>query len=65
MNSPLRQVDPTRLTLTPHIIGNNPGSLEAGQKMAAQSIVSILEGKVPETLVNPAAVERWKERFWT
>src|SRR5437870_2395169 len=65
MNNPLREVDPTRLTLTPHIIGNNPGSLEAGQKMAAQSIVSILEGKVPETLVNPAAVERWKERFWT
>jgi D-3-phosphoglycerate dehydrogenase / 2-oxoglutarate reductase len=65
MNNPLREVDPTRLTLTPHIIGNNPGSLEAGQKMAAQSIVSILEGKVPETLVNPAAVERWKERFWS
>jgi len=65
MNSPLRDVDPTRLTLTPHIIGNNPGSLEAGQKMAAQSILSILDGKVPDTIVNPAAVERWKERFWT
>ena len=65
MNSPLRQVDPTRLSLTPHIIGNNPGSLEAGQKMAAQSILSILEGNVPDTVVNPAAIERWKERFWT
>ena len=36
MNNPLRQVDPTKLTMTPHIIGNNPGSLEAGQRLAAQ-----------------------------
>jgi len=65
MNSPLRAVDSMRLTLTPHIIGNNPGSLEAGQKMAAQSILALLQGNVPETVVNPAAIERWKERFWT
>jgi D-3-phosphoglycerate dehydrogenase len=65
MSSPLREVDPRRLVLTPHIIGNNPGSLEAGQRLAAQSILSILEGKVPDTVVNPAAIERWKQRFWT
>lgn len=63
INNPLRKVDPMRLILTPHIIGNNPGSLEAGQRMAAQSILTILEGKVPDTIVNPAAVERWRERF--
>jgi D-3-phosphoglycerate dehydrogenase len=63
-SNPLRQVEPAKLILTPHIIGNNPGSIEAGQKMAAESIASILDGKVPETVVNPAAVERWKERFW-
>jgi phosphoglycerate dehydrogenase-like enzyme len=27
MNNPLRQVDPMKLIMTPHIIGNNPGSL--------------------------------------
>jgi phosphoglycerate dehydrogenase-like enzyme len=64
MDNPLRQVDPQRLILTPHIIGTNPGSLEAGQRMAASSILSILEGKVPDTIVNPLAVPRWKERFW-
>jgi D-3-phosphoglycerate dehydrogenase len=64
MDNKLREVDPTRLILTPHIIGNNPGSLEAGQRMAAASILSILEGKTPDTVVNPAAIERWKERFW-
>ena len=63
MDNPLRAVDPTKLILTPHIIGNNPGSLEAGQRMAAQSILSILDGKLPDTVVNPAAIDRWKERF--
>jgi phosphoglycerate dehydrogenase-like enzyme len=59
----LREVDPNRLILTPHIIGNNPGSLEAGQRMAAASILALLEGQVPDTVVNPSAIERWKGRF--
>jgi phosphoglycerate dehydrogenase-like enzyme len=61
--SRLREVDPMKLIMTPHIIGNNPGSLEAGQRMAAASILSILQGIPPETVVNPGAIERWKERF--
>jgi phosphoglycerate dehydrogenase-like enzyme len=64
MENPLRRVDPHRLILTPHIIGTNPGSLEAGQRLAAASILAILEGKVPDTIVNPKAIERWKQRFW-
>jgi len=59
----LRKVDPDRLILTPHSIGTNPGSMEAGQKMAAQSILTILDGKIPDTVVNPLAIPRWKERF--
>jgi D-3-phosphoglycerate dehydrogenase len=62
-DSPLRQVDPSRLILTPHIIGTNPGSIEAGQRMAAASILALLDGKVPDTVVNPKAIERWRERF--
>ena len=65
MKNPLRQVDPTRLILTPHNIGANPGSAEAGQKMAAQSMLAILDGKIPDTVVNPQAIDRWKERFWS
>jgi len=49
--------------LTPHNIGANPGSAEAGQKMAAESMLAILDGRVPETIVNPLAIPRWKERF--
>jgi D-3-phosphoglycerate dehydrogenase len=64
-SSKLREVDPARLILTPHIIGNNPGSLDAGQRMAAENILSILAGQVPDTVVNPQAIERWKQRFWS
>jgi len=63
MSNSIRQVDPLRLILTPHNIGANPGSSEAGQRMAAQSILAILNGKIPDTVVNPLAIPRWKERF--
>jgi hypothetical protein len=32
--------------------------------MAAESILSILKGKAPETVVNPDAIEQWRQRFW-
>ncbi|MFQ5684356.1 MAG: NAD(P)-dependent oxidoreductase [Candidatus Binatia bacterium] len=64
MQSPLREVDPVRLILTPHIIGNNPESLKSGQRMAVESTLSILQGKVPATVLNLVAKDRWKTRFW-
>lgn len=64
MASKLREVEPNRLILTPHIIGNNPASSASGQRMAAQSIISILRGREPETVLNREAVERWRIRFW-
>ncbi|MGZ8425788.1 MAG: 2-hydroxyacid dehydrogenase [Candidatus Binatia bacterium] len=65
MSNPLRQVDPEKLILTPHTIGTNSGSQTAGQKLAVQSILALLDGRVPDTVVNPLAIPRWKERFWS
>lgn len=65
LDSLLRRVDPLRLILTPHNLGANPGSAEAGQQMAAESMLAILEGRIPDTVVNPLAIPRWKERFWS
>jgi phosphoglycerate dehydrogenase-like enzyme len=65
MSNPLRRVDPEKLILTPHTIGTNPGSQTAGQKLAVQSILALLDGKVPDTVVNPLAIPRWRERFWS
>jgi hypothetical protein len=33
--------------------------------MAADSMLAILDGRIPDTLVNPLAIPRWKERFWS
>lgn len=63
--NPLRQVDPEKLILTPHTIGTNPGSQAAGQRLAAESILALLDGKVPDTVVNALAIPRWRERFWS
>jgi len=62
-SDPIRQVDPERLIMTPHIIGTNPQSQVSGERMAAQSILTVLAGQVPETVVNPASVDSWRERF--
>lgn len=63
MSDPLREVDPERLIMTPHIIGTNPQSQVAGERMAARSILAALAGQAPETVVNPACVDAWRERF--
>jgi D-3-phosphoglycerate dehydrogenase / 2-oxoglutarate reductase len=63
LTNPLRRIDPERVILTPHTIGTNPGSQSAGQRMAADSILALLDGKMPSTVVNPLAIPRWKERF--
>jgi phosphoglycerate dehydrogenase-like enzyme len=65
MTNPLRQVDPLKLILTPHTIGTNPGSQTAGQKLAIDTILKLLDGKVPDTVVNPLAIPKWRERFWS
>jgi D-3-phosphoglycerate dehydrogenase len=65
MTSPLRGVDPTRLIVTPHVIGTNPQSQVAGQNMAAKSILCLLKGEVPENVVNPDAIDLWRRKFWS
>jgi phosphoglycerate dehydrogenase-like enzyme len=61
--SPLFQVDPNKLIMTPHIIGHGQNVEAGGFKMAVQTIRSILDGKVPPTVINRAAVDRWRARF--
>ena len=63
LSDPIRQVDPERLIMTPHIIGTNPQSQVSGERMAAESILTVLAGDVPETVVNPQCVDVWRERF--
>jgi D-3-phosphoglycerate dehydrogenase len=62
MDSPLRRLDPDRLILTPHCIGNNLGSHRTGTRMAVGNILRALRGDVPEYVRNPGAIPRWRER---
>ncbi|MFQ5851748.1 MAG: hydroxyacid dehydrogenase [Candidatus Binatia bacterium] len=63
MESSLRSIDPTRLIMTPHIIGNNLLSRESGHRMAIQSILSLLRGEVPAAVLDREAVPQWRKRF--
>lgn len=61
LDSPLRELQ--NVILTPHIVGH---ALECQLKLpdaAVENILNILEGKPPKYLVNPKALERFKERF--
>ena len=63
MDSPLRELDPKRVIITPHSIGNSLASHHAGQRMAADSLVRIMHGELPESIVNPQVLERWRQRI--
>ncbi len=60
--SPLRRLDPDRVILTPHSIGNNLALRETGTRMAVEGVLRALRGEVPERVKNPAAVEPWRQR---
>jgi D-3-phosphoglycerate dehydrogenase len=61
-DNPLRRLDPDRLILTPHCIGNNRDSHRTGTRMAVENILRALRGEVPGYVTNPGAVPRWRER---
>ena len=62
-DDPLRSIDPTRLILTPHIVGNNYESRETGNRMAVKSVIALMHGRVPEDVLNPEAIPLWQERL--
>lgn len=61
--SSLRRLDPDRVILTPHSIGNNLALRETGTRMAAEGVLRALRGELPERVKNPAAVEPWRRRL--
>ena len=62
-DSPLLKMD--NVILTPHIAGRNVESLIEGEKMAVENCLKILKGIVPEYVVNPEAIPKWKEKIST
>jgi phosphoglycerate dehydrogenase-like enzyme len=62
-DSPLRDLDPDQMILTPHNVSHTWESQAGGRRMAIESTLSILQGNVPETVVNPEAIPIWRKRF--
>lgn len=62
-DSPLRLVPRERLLLTPHSIGSSRASRASGTRMATSAILAALTGRVPQHVVNPEAVDRWRGRW--
>jgi phosphoglycerate dehydrogenase-like enzyme len=63
LDSPLRDLDPERVILTPHAMSHTWESREGGLRMAIESALAILRGEIPDTVVNREAIPAWRERF--
>jgi len=63
LDSPLRNLDPERVILTPHAMSHTWESREGGLRMAIESALAILRGEVPDTVVNREVIPAWRERF--
>jgi len=65
LESPLRDLDPERVILTPHSIAHTVESAAGGIRMANENMLRALRGEVPDNVVNPEAIPAWRERFAT
>ena len=49
--------------LTPHIAGRSTESAKESARMAVKNCLKMLKGIVPESVVNPEAIPKWRERL--
>src|SRR6266545_3852324 len=58
--SPLRDVDPERLILTPHNVSHSEAGRRANLALALDQILAAGRGEPPAHCVNPEAIPRWR-----
>lgn len=56
--SPLRQVDPERMILTPHNVAHSEAGRQANLALACEQILAVGRDEVPAHVVNPEAIAR-------
>jgi len=49
--------------VTPHIAGASEALFTQGTDYAVENIVRMLRGEVPKSLLNPAALPKWRQKF--
>ena len=63
VDSPMRNLDPDRVFLTPHSIAHTHASFVANRAMALETAITALNGDLPAPVVNPDAIPKWKNRL--
>jgi phosphoglycerate dehydrogenase-like enzyme len=63
LESPLRELDPDRVILTPHSISHSLESKAGNRELALESTILALSGSVPKYVVNEDAIPAWRTRF--
>lgn len=62
-SSPLRKLG-HKVLLSAHMVsGNRNSGIKPGAIWAAQNVAAALRGEIPENIVNPDVLPRWKQRF--
>jgi phosphoglycerate dehydrogenase-like enzyme len=59
--SPLRDVDPERLILTPHNIAHSEAGRRANIALAIEQILAVGRGVPPAHVINGEAIARWRD----
>ncbi len=53
-----------KVLLSAHMVsGNRHSGIKPGARWAAQNVTAALRGELPENIVNPDVLPRWKQRF--
>ena len=63
MDNPLFRCDPERVILTPHAIAHNRETGPSASQMALENVERVMRGELPESVINPAVVDTWRERL--
>jgi phosphoglycerate dehydrogenase-like enzyme len=63
LENPLRRLDPERVILTPHKIGQSEAAFRKNHRLAVESLLKGLRGEVPENTVNRESIPRWRTRL--
>lgn len=59
--TPLLSMD--NVVVTPHIGGASVAQVIRASEYAAESVLALVNGKVPKVVVNPEAIPAWVARF--
>ena len=62
LDSPLRDLDPERVILTPHNAAGTEASRAGNLRLSVENALTMMRGEVPESVKNPEVLPTWRGR---